>query len=185
VTACPRPVLEFSVIQGNTGIPRIGTVFAFFLKNTAVDKSIITFHAAIGMNMPVSPHQINNVLRVYGDQLCQSRISDRPEIIDANDPEGISISLKTIQKTIIDGITSNIIERITQSGPLDTDEKAAVKKMDNEHENPLATNEDHRNNLIFKEIDGNAESIHSLSIEASKFLTNKLMVTIKETGKKI
>jgi hypothetical protein len=134
--------------------------------------------------MPISARQIKNVLRVYGDQLRQSIIPDRPEVTNANKPERISISLMTRQKTIIDNITSNIIERITQSGLHDTDEKAAVQELENEHENPLAINEDRRNNFIFKEIDGNAESINSLSIEDSKFLTNKLMVISKETIKK-
>ena len=163
----------------------IGMVFAIFLANKAIDKSIITFHCAVGMNMPLSPHQVNNVLRVYGEQLCQTRISDLPEDIDTGEPEKIDISAKIRRETIIDGITSNIIKRIAQSGPHDADEKAVVKTVESEHENVLAINEDRHINLIFKEIDGNAESTNSLSIEDSKFLTNKLGIIIKETRKKI
>jgi hypothetical protein len=126
--------------------------------------------------MAISEHQINNVLRVYGDQLRQSMISNRIEGTDTNTPDRISISAKTRQETIIDDITSNIIERITQSGSHDNVEKEVFKKLDGEHGKPLAINEDRHNELIFKEIDGNCETINSLSIEDSKFLTNNLEV---------
>ncbi len=135
--------------------------------------------------MPISPHQINKVLRVYGDQLCQSRSSNQSEANDAKAPEKISISTKTRRETIIDGITANIIERITQPGLYNNVEKSAAEKLESEHGKPLGINEHRHNKLIFKEIDGNAETINSLSLEDSKFLTNKLMVITKETGKKI
>ena len=40
----------------------------------------------------------------------------------------------------------------------------------------MTNNDDRLNKLIFKEIDGNDETINSLSIENSKFLTNKLKI---------
>jgi hypothetical protein len=126
--------------------------------------------------MVISEHHINNVLRVYGDQLRQSMISDRSECTDANTPERISISAKTRRETIIDDIISNIIERITQFGPHDNVEKEGFKMLRSEHENPLVIDEDRHNKLIFKEIDENGETINSLSIENSRFLTNKLVV---------
>jgi hypothetical protein len=126
--------------------------------------------------MVISEHHINNVLRVYGDQLRQSMTSDRSECTDANTPERISISAKTRRETIIDDIISNIIERITQFGPHDIVEKEVFKKLRSEHENSLVIDEDPHNKLIFKEIDENGETINSLSIENSRFLTNKLVV---------
>ena len=126
--------------------------------------------------MVISEHHINNVLRVYGDQLRQSMISDRSECTDANTPERISISAKSRRETIIDDIISNIIERITQFGPHDNVEKEVFKKLRSEHENPLVIDEDRHNKLIFKEIDENGETINSLSIENSRFLSNKLVV---------
>jgi hypothetical protein len=132
--------------------------------------------------MVISSYQINNVLRVYGDQLSQGRISNRPEGTDTNAPDRISISAKTRRETIIDDITSNIIERITQSNSNDNVEKEVFKKLESEHGKPLSTNEGRHNELIFKEIDGNSETINSLSIEDSKFLTNKLKEITKETA---
>ncbi|MGB5991108.1 MAG: DVU0524 family FlgM-associated protein [Desulfobacterales bacterium] len=127
-------------------------------------------------NMVISAYQVNNVLRVYGDQLRQSMICNRSEGTDTNTPDKISISAKTRRETIIDDIISNIIERITQFGPHDNVEKEVFKKLESEHGKPLAINEDRHNELIFKEINGKDETINSLSIEDSKFLTNKLVV---------
>jgi len=126
--------------------------------------------------MVISAHHINNVLRVYGDQLRQSMISARSESTDTNTPEWISISAKSRRETIIDDIISNIIERITQLGPRDKVEKEVFKKLEWKHGNPVTINDDRHNKLIFKEIDENGETINSLSIENSKFLTNKLKI---------
>lgn len=126
--------------------------------------------------MVISAHHVNNVLRVYGNLLRQSMISNRSEGTDTNNPERISISAKTRRETIIDGIISNIIERITQLGPRDNVKKEVFKSLETKHGNPLAINEAPYNKLIFKEIDENGETINSLSIENSKFLTNKLKI---------
>jgi hypothetical protein len=126
--------------------------------------------------MLISAYHINNVLRVYGEQLRQSMISNRPESTDTKVPDGIDISAKSRRKTIIDDITANIIERITQFVLHDNVKKEVFKKLRSEHENPLDINEDRHNKLIFKEIDENGETINSLSIENSRFLSNKLVV---------
>ncbi|MGD9233528.1 MAG: hypothetical protein PVH67_06690 [Desulfobacterales bacterium] len=111
--------------------------------------------------------------------------SNRAGGTDTNAPDRISISTKTRRKTIIDDIISNIIERITQFGPHDIVEKELFKRLESEHGQPLALNEDRHNKLIFKEIDGNGETINSLSIENSKFLKDKLLVISKESTEKI
>lgn len=126
--------------------------------------------------MVISAHHVNNVLRVYGNLLRQSMISNRSEGTDTNNPERISISAKTRRETIIDGIISSIIERITQLGPRDNVKKEVFKSLETKHGNPLAINEAPYNKVIFKEIDENGETINSLSIENSKFLTNKLKI---------
>ncbi|MCK4818047.1 hypothetical protein KA005_19920 [bacterium] len=57
-------------------------------------------------------------------------------------------------------------------------EKKVFKRLESEHEKPLAINKERHNELIYIEIDGNSGTINSLSIEDSKFLTNKLMEII-------
>jgi hypothetical protein len=164
---------------------RIGTVFAILLATSTIDTTGITIYCRICTNMPVSPHQVNNVLRVYGDQLCQGKISNQPENADAGEPDRISISAKTRRETIIDGIASNIIKRIAQSEPHDKVETEVFKNLESELGEPAAIHEDRRNKLIFKEIDENAEFINSLSIEDSKFLIDKLrVITLGNQGGK-
>ena len=131
--------------------------------------------------MLITAYQVNNVLRVYGDQLRQGRVSIRQKNTEAGIPDRISISTKARRKTIIDNITANIVDKITQYGPFDKVEKEVFEKLENEYGKQLAITEDNPNGLIFKEIDENGETINSLSIEDSKFLTNKLKEITKET----
>ena len=119
--------------------------------------------------MVISAYQVNNVLRVYGDQLRQSRISNRPNSTDAGSPDKISISANSRRKTIIENIASNIIDKITEYGPHDNVEKEVFTKLENEYGGHLAISEDSHNELIFKEIDENGETTNSLSIEDSNF----------------
>ena len=131
--------------------------------------------------MLITAYQVNNVLRVYGDQLRQGRLTVRQKNGDAGLPDKISISTKARRKTIIDNITANIVNKITQYGPFDKVEKEVFEKLENEYGGHLAVTGDNPNGLIFKEIDENGETINSLSIEDSNFLTKKLVEITEET----
>ena len=131
--------------------------------------------------MIISSYQINNVLRVYGDQLRQSRISNRPKHAETRSPDRVSLSAEARRKTIIDKITSNVIDRITQHGPHDHVEKEVFEKLENQYGGNLTVSKDSSNDLIFKEINESGETINSLSIEDSQFLTNKLKEITRET----
>jgi hypothetical protein len=106
--------------------------------------------------MVISAYQINNVLRVYGEQLRRGRIANRQRSTNTKGPDKISISARAKRETIIDDITSNIIERITH---FESDEN-----VESELGKPLPNNEDLHDKLIFKEIDENGETINSFSL---------------------
>ena len=127
----------------------------------------------------ITPYQINNVLRVYGEQLRRGRISNRYKDTDTNSSDKISISAKARRESIADDITSNIIKRITQSENNDNVENTVSKALKSEHQKSLFNNDVRRNEFIFKEIEGNDETINSISIEDSNFLTNKLKLQNK------
>jgi len=131
--------------------------------------------------MMITAYQVNNVLRVYGDQLRQGRVSGRPKNTNAGLPDRISISTKARRQTIIDNITANIVDKITQYGPYDKVEKEVFEKLENEYGGHLTIAGDNSNELIFKEIDENGETINSLSVEDSNFLSNKLKKITEET----
>ncbi|MGD8770158.1 MAG: hypothetical protein PVJ20_12930 [Desulfobacterales bacterium] len=131
--------------------------------------------------MVISAYHVNNVLRVYGDQLRQSKISSRLNNTDPSKPDRISISSNARRKTIIDNITTNIINKITQYGPHDNVEKEVFEKLEDEYGAQLTISGDNPKELVFKEINEHGETINSLSIEDSSFLTNKLKEITQET----
>jgi hypothetical protein len=101
--------------------------------------------------------------------------------MEAGLPDRISISTKARRKTIIDNITENIVNKITQYGPYDKVEKEVFEKLENEYGANLTIADNNSKGLIFKEIDENGETINSLSVEDSNFLTNKLKEITEET----
>jgi hypothetical protein len=131
--------------------------------------------------MVISAYQINNVLRVYGDQLRQSRMSARPKSIDQRSPDTISISATAKRKSIIDKIADNIVERISRFGPNDDIEKEVFQKLEDELGSQLTVTPENTPELIFKEIDDSGETIRSFSIDDSNLLSHKLKEITKET----
>lgn len=131
--------------------------------------------------MVISAYQVNNMLRVYGDQLRQGRVSQKPKNTSTPEPDRISISEKARKKSIVDMISSNIVDRITRNGPNDDVEKEIFEKLENEYGKNLTISQEGAADLIFKEIDEKGETINSLSIEDSKFLSYKLKEITAET----
>jgi hypothetical protein len=131
--------------------------------------------------MVIFPYQVNNVLRVYGDQLRHNRISSKSKDDNIPQSDKISISAEAKRKSVIDKISSDIIEKITQYGPHDNIEEEVFQKLENEYGANLAIAKNSPTELIFKVIDENGETINSLSVEDSKFLKYKLEEITKET----
>lgn len=130
--------------------------------------------------MIISAYQVNNVLRVYGDQLRQTRIANRPKNTDTATPDKISISEGARRKSIIDMVASDIVDKITRNGPNGNIEKEVFEKLENEFGGNLTVTRKGPSELIFKEIDENGETINSLSIEDSEFLSYKLNEITKD-----
>ena len=131
--------------------------------------------------MVISAYQVNNVLRVYGDQLLQGRFSSRAKTGNTRSPDMVSISSGAKRKAIIEKVASNVIEKIAQYGPQENVEKEVFQKLENEYGAQLAISGKSPTDLIFKTIDEDGETINSLSIEDSKFLRHKLEEITKET----
>lgn len=129
----------------------------------------------------LSVYQVNNVLRVYGDQLRHNRISSKSKNSTTPQSDKISISSEAKRKAVIDKISSNVIEKITQYGPHDNIEEEVFQKLTSEYGKNLAITQNGSTDLIFKEIDEHGETINSLSVEDSKFLRHKLEEITKAT----
>ncbi|MFO8164910.1 MAG: DVU0524 family FlgM-associated protein [Thermodesulfobacteriota bacterium] len=133
--------------------------------------------------MVLSAYQINNVLRVYKNQLHQNKISSKSKDSTTPSSDKISISAEAKRKAVIDKISTDVIEKITQYGPHDKIEEEVFQKLENEYEKNLAITKNGSTELIFKEIDEHGETINSLSVEDSQFLRHKIKEIAKETVK--
>ena len=124
--------------------------------------------------MVISTYRVNNVLRVYGDQLRQSRLSSKEKSGDIRSPDKINISSEAKRKAIIDKIASSIESAFIRYGPRENVEKDVFKQLEDEYGAHLAISRNTPTDLIFKVIDGSGETINALSIEDSQFLRYKL-----------
>ena len=131
--------------------------------------------------MVISSYQVNNVLRVYKSQLRHSKIIDRTNNNETRMPDKVSISPEAKRKAIIERVASDIVDRLVQNGPHNNIEKEVFKKLESEYGGHLALDQEDSTGLLFKEIDENGETTNSLSIEDSKFLTQKLEEITKDT----
>jgi hypothetical protein len=135
--------------------------------------------------MSLSVYQINNVLRVYKNQLRHGKTFNHSMENQKPSPDRISISSEAKRKILVEKIASDIANRITRGGPHDTIEKEVFKQLENEYGNRLDVSKDESTDLVFKRIDEGGETLNSLSIEDSKFLAHKLHDIARETIEKI
>jgi hypothetical protein len=132
--------------------------------------------------MVISSYQVNNVLRVYGDQLRQGRAARKiGDTSPSSSEDRLEISAGAKRKALIDRIASKIVDSILQDGPHDEVEKELFKKLQDEYGAPLAVSPEETKGFVFRVIDEKGDALHSLSIEDSNFLTQKLKEITKET----
>ena len=135
--------------------------------------------------MIITSYQVNNVLRVYGDQLRHSSSSNsRGKKSNPDSQDKIDISIEAKRKVFIEKISSEIVNKISQHGPHENVEKEVFKKLEDEYGAHLAISGKSPSDLIFKIIDENGETMNSLSIEDSEFLRYKLEEITRETVNK-
>jgi hypothetical protein len=131
--------------------------------------------------MVISTCEVKNVLRVYGDQLRQNRISGKAGTGENPALDRLEISTGAKRKAVVEKVASTIVERIVKDGPQDEMEKEVFKKLEDSYGAPLAIDQRDPGELLFKVIDEEGETINALSIEDSSFLTYKLMEITRET----
>jgi len=132
--------------------------------------------------MVISAYQINNVLRVYKGHLRQGRLASQVNLGNTRQtPDKISISPEAKRKAVIDKVVADIFDRIVTDGPNNEVEKQVFEKLETEYGGHLVVARQNQNELHFKEIDENGETAHSLSLEDSSLLGDKLKEIAKET----
>ena len=131
--------------------------------------------------MVIASYQVNNVLRVYGDQLRQGRAGRKTGESSHSSADCLEISGGARRKALIEKIASKIVGKILQDGPHEEVEKEVFQKLQNEYGAPLSVSPEDAKGFLFKVIDEKGEALHSLSIEDSIFLTQKLKEITAQT----
>lgn len=126
--------------------------------------------------MTISTYQIQNVLRVYGKQLSQGKISKKHLRLTEAPQDKIDISTGRKRTAIIKKIASDIVDKIARHGPSNDMEAGTLKELEDEYGSNLSVDKDETsNNLIFKVVDKeNNETIEVISSEDSDFLKQRL-----------
>ena len=114
----------------------------------------------------------------------QGRNSEGSKDSEKSSPDRISISDRAKKRVIVNKIASDIVEKITNFGPEENAEGDVSKKIEDEYGVQLDITRKSPNDLLFKIIDENGESLNSLSIENSEFLRYKLEEVDKGTATK-
>lgn len=118
--------------------------------------------------MVISAYQVNNVLRVYHDQLRYGKVSSRPANNLTRSPDQVSISTGGKRKAVIDQISSSIADKISQYGTRNEIGKEALKEIGGEFGVQLDVSRNGSTNLVYKMIDDHGETINLLTIEDIK-----------------
>ena len=118
--------------------------------------------------MVISAYQVNNVLRVYHDQLRLGKVSSRPSNNLTRAPDQVSISTMGKQKALIDQISSSIADKINQYGTRNEIGKEALKELGGEFGVQLDVSRNDSSDLVYKMIDDRGETINLLTIEDIK-----------------
>ena len=135
--------------------------------------------------MYIPSYQIHNVLKVYSKQVSQSRILERQKGLDDKPSvDKINISAEGKRKVVIDKVSADIVDRITQFGPQDQIEHDIVNQLEDEIGQPVEFSEEGKKketDFVFNVFDDqNNKKTNTISVENSSFLTQRLSQLAKE-----
>ena len=110
--------------------------------------------------MVIHPHQVNNVLKVYSEQLRHGKVTKRIKNTKEDREDRITISAEAKRRAIAEKLTTDMIEKIAKEG-----KKGGTESFNLENRSDIYSN---GNQLTFKIIDEYGESTKKVSIEDLK-----------------
>ncbi len=122
--------------------------------------------------MVISAYQVNNVLRVYKNQLRHGMVSSRDKSGPRQSPDRVSISAGARRKAIIDKVAADVVEKITHYGPGGNLEReiSLVSGSYGDHGRRSGAGP---TDMVFKVIDEKGESMNALSAREALFREHK------------
>jgi hypothetical protein len=134
--------------------------------------------------MQISSYQINNVIKVYSRQVSQNRVISRQKNLGANERpsmDRINISVEGKRQTVIDKVSSDILNKLTRHGPSNDSEHQIIDRLNTEFGKQVQVNNRSKDKFVFNFIGENNEKItSSLSVEDSKLVSKRLEEIVKE-----
>ena len=124
--------------------------------------------------MVISTYQLNTVLRVYGNQLRQGRMSPHTSMGQSRSPDSVNITAGTRRETVIEKVVSEMMERIAGSGPRNPDEITAFNRLEKEFGQPLILSRKSGSQFQFKAVSDNGETAFDIPAETSENLVARL-----------
>lgn len=124
--------------------------------------------------MVISTYQLNTVLRVYGNQLRQGRMSPHTNTGQARSPDSVNITAGTRREAVIEKVVSGMMERIAGSGPQSPDEVTAFKQLEQEFGQPLILSGKNGTQFQFKAVSDNGKTAFDIPKETSNQLVAQL-----------
>lgn len=127
--------------------------------------------------MYIPSYKVHNILKVFSEQLTQSKISERKPTI-----KGINKSAEGKRQAIIKKVADEIFDRITRSG---IHEEVDNKIADQLKENGSEYTEEEKNEFVFNTIDDKNEKISGrLLISDASVLIKQLEQMVKKAVNK-
>jgi hypothetical protein len=127
-----------------------------------------------GDSMVISTYQLNTVLRVYGNQLRQGKISSHTHAGNLRSPDSVSITAGNKRASVIEKVAGQMMERIASQGPRNEDEKTAFRKLEQEFGQSLILSRNSGSQFHFKAVSGNGSTAYDIPVETSDALVQRL-----------
>ncbi|MEN8210735.1 MAG: DVU0524 family FlgM-associated protein [Thermodesulfobacteriota bacterium] len=132
--------------------------------------------------MQIPSYQIQNVLKVYSRQLSQGKILNKNKFANANkiSADSVTISPEGKRQAIIDKVALNIVNRIITEGPKEKTEEKVTRQIEKELGKKNNFTKE-KNQFTYTKIDENNQKIiHTLSVENSKFIIQRMTELARE-----
>ncbi|MCF8075204.1 MAG: hypothetical protein K9K63_02010 [Desulfotignum sp.] len=124
--------------------------------------------------MVISTYQLNTVLRVYGNQLRQGRISPHTNTGQSRSPDSVNIAAGSKRDAVVEKVVSGMMDRIADSGPRNPDETTAFRRLEQEFGQGLILSRKNGNQFQFKAVSDTANTAIDIPAKTSDNLVERL-----------
>ena len=132
--------------------------------------------------MQIPSYQIQNVLKVYSKQLSQGKILSKNKFANTDkiSVDSVTISPEGKRQAIIDKVALDIVNRIITEGPKKKTEEKVFRPIEKELGKKINFTKE-KNQFTYTKIDANnKKTIHTLSVEDSKFIVQRMTELARE-----